>query len=131
MTSAFSWQNSVNLCPALFCAPRPNFTFTPMSSSIEFQFPMVKRTSRFGFSSRRSYKSSQNRSVSASSALVLRGVDLDYCDAEWFALETNRDHSVISEIAPKYCILDTFVDYEGHSISSKGFLPTVVDLVFI
>ena len=23
------------------------------------------------------------------------GVDLDYCDIEWFALETNRDHSVI------------------------------------
>ena len=23
------------------------------------------------------------------------GIDLDYCDIEWFALETNRDHSVI------------------------------------
>ena len=23
------------------------------------------------------------------------GTDLDYCDIEWFALETNRDHSVI------------------------------------
>ena len=22
------------------------------------------------------------------------GIDLDYCDIEWFALETNRDHSV-------------------------------------
>ena len=53
---------------------------------------------------------------------------MDYCDIEWFALETNRDHSVISEIAPKYCILDSFVDYEGYSISSKGFLPTVVDI---
>ena len=35
------------------------------------------------------------------------GIDLDYCDIEWFALETNRDHSVVSEIAPKYCILDS------------------------
>ena len=25
MTSAFSWQNSVSLCPASFCTPRPNF----------------------------------------------------------------------------------------------------------
>ena len=25
MTSAFSWQNSVRLCPASFCTPRPNF----------------------------------------------------------------------------------------------------------
>ena len=24
MTSAFSWQNSINLCPASFCTPRPN-----------------------------------------------------------------------------------------------------------
>ena len=53
------------------------------------------------------------------------GIDLDYCDTAWFALETNRDHSVIFEIAPKYCISDSFVDCEGYSISSKGFLPTV------
>ena len=26
------------------------------------------------------------------------GVDLDCCDIEWFALEMNRDHSVIFEI---------------------------------
>ena len=30
--------------------------------------------------------------------------DLDYCDIEWFALETNRYHSVIFEIASKCCI---------------------------
>ena len=27
------------------------------------------------------------------------GIDLDYCDIEWFALETNRDRSIIFEIA--------------------------------
>ena len=59
------------------------------------------------------------------------GIDLDYCDIEWFALETNRDHSVAFEIAPKYCILDSFVDYEGYSISCKGFLPAVVDIMVI
>ena len=57
------------------------------------------------------------------------GIDFDYCDSEWFALETNRDPSVGFEIAPKYCISDSFVDYEGYSISSKGFLPTVVDIM--
>ena len=56
-------------------------------------------------------------------------IDLDYCDIEWFALEMNRDHSVIFEIASKYCISDSFVDSEGYSISSKGFLPTVVDIM--
>ena len=54
------------------------------------------------------------------------GIDLDYFDIEWFALELNRDHSVAFEAAPKYCILDSYVDCEDYSISSKGFLPTVV-----
>ena len=50
---------------------------------------------------------------------------------EWFALETNRDHSVIFEIASKYCISDSFVDHDGYSISSEGFLPAVVDIMVI
>ena len=41
------------------------------------------------------------------------------------SLETDRDHSVIFEIASEYCILDSFVDSDGYSISSKGFLPTI------
>ena len=53
---------------------------------------------------------------------------MDYRGIEWFALETNRDHSVVSEIASKYCILDSFVDYNGYSISSEGFLPAAVDI---
>ena len=36
-----------------------------------------------------------------------QGKYLDYCDIEWFALEMNRDHSVIFEIASKYYILDS------------------------
>ena len=59
------------------------------------------------------------------------GTDLDYCDIEWFALEMNRDHSVIFEIASKYCISDSFVDHDGYSISSEGFLPSVVDIMVI
>ena len=38
------------------------------------------------------------------------GTDLDYCDVEICALEMNRDHSVILEIALKYCISGSFVD---------------------
>ena len=59
------------------------------------------------------------------------GIDLDYHDIEWFALETNRDHPVIFEIVSKHCISDSFVDHDGYSISSKGFLPTVVDIMVI
>ena len=57
------------------------------------------------------------------------GIDLDYCDVEWFALDMNRDHSVIFDTAPKYCISDSLFDYEGFSISSKVFLPTVEDIM--
>ena len=56
---------------------------------------------------------------------------MDYRDIEWVVLETNRDHSVALEIASKYCISDSFVDYGGYSISSKGFLPTEVDIMVI
>ena len=59
------------------------------------------------------------------------GHRLGLLDIEWFALEMNRDHSVIFETASKYCILDSFVDYDGYSISSQGFLPTVVDIMVI
>ena len=59
------------------------------------------------------------------------GIDLDYRDTEWFALETNGDHSVVFEVLPKYCISVSVVDYDGYSISSKGFLPIVVDIMVI
>ena len=59
------------------------------------------------------------------------GIGLDYSDIEWFAMETNRDHSVIFEISSKYYILDSFVEHDGYSISSKALLPTVVDIMVI
>ena len=59
------------------------------------------------------------------------GIALDYRDIEWFALEMNRDHSVVFKTASKYCILDSLVDHDGYFISSKGFLPTVVDIMVI
>ena len=59
------------------------------------------------------------------------GIDLECCEIERFALETNRNHSAISEIAPKHGISDSFVDYEGYTTFSKGFLPRVVDIMVI
>ena len=63
--------------------------------------------------------------------LIGQGIDLDYCGMEWFALEMNRNHSVIFEISSKYCISNSFVDYEGYFIFPKGFLPTGVDAMVI
>ena len=56
-----------------------------------------------------------------------------YCDAEWFPLEMNRDHSVIFEIAPNTAgaFWTLLMYYEGYSISSKRFLTTVEGLMII
>ena len=89
----------------------------------------MKRTSFLDVSSRKSCRPSQNHFSFFS--ITDQGIDLGNCDIEWFAMETNRDHSVIFEIASKYCILDYFVDYDGYSISSKEFLPTVADIMVI
>jgi len=46
MTSEFSWQNSMSLCPASFCTPRPNLPVTPGVSwlpTFAFQTPIMKR----------------------------------------------------------------------------------------
>ena len=48
MTIAFSWQNSISLCPASFCTPRPNLPVTPgisWLSTFAFHSPIMKRTS--------------------------------------------------------------------------------------
>ena len=63
--------------------------------------------------------------------IIGQGVVLDDCNIEWFALEKNRDHFVIFETASEYCILNSFVDHDGYSISSEGFLPAVVNIMVI
>ena len=61
MTSAFSWQNSISLCPASFCSPRPNLPVTPGVSwlhTFAFQSSIMKRKSFLVVNSRRSCRSS-------------------------------------------------------------------------
>ena len=132
MTSAFSWQNSVSLCPASFRTPRPNLPVTPGISwlpTFAFQSPIMKRTSFGGVSSKSLV--GLHRTVQLLQLYWLRHRLKKNIDIEWFALETNKDHSLVFEIASKYCILDSFVYYGGYSISSKGFLPTVIDIMVI
>ena len=81
-----------------------------------------------GVSSKRSYMS--YRFNFSFFSVTCWGIDLDYRDIEWLALEMNRDLSVIFEVASKYRISDSFVGYDGYSIYSKGFLPTVIWVKF-
>ena len=110
---------SLQSCPTL-CNPRDS---SPPGSSVHrILQARILEWAAISFSSR----SSQNFF-----SIIVWGIDLDYHDTELFALEMNRDHSVVFEIASKYFILDSFVDYDGYSISSKRFLPTVVDIMVV
>ena len=99
----------------------PTFAFqSPIMPNI---CPIMKRTSFFGVSCRGLvdlHRTIQFQLFGISGW----GIDLDYCDDEWFALEVNRDHSLIFETAPKYRILDSFVDYAAKSLQS---CPTLCD----
>ena len=133
MTSISSWQNSLSFCPASSCTSRSNLPVIlggPWLPTFAFQSTMMKRTSFLVLVLQGVVGIHRTSQLQLLQHQWL-GLNLDYCDIEWFALETNWDHSVIFEIAPKYCISDSFVDYDGYSISSKGFLPTVVDIMVI
>ena len=122
----------ISLCPASFCIPRPNLPVTPgvyWLPTFAFQSPIMKRTS-FGVLIPKGFVG------------LHRTVQLQFLQHYWLGHRPgllwywmvclgNGDHSVILEIAPKYCILDSFLDSEGYSISFKGFLLTVVDIKVI
>ena len=134
MTSAFSWQNSYQPLPCFilyskakfacysrcfltsyFCIPVPN-NKKDIFFKCQFQKVLQVFIEPFNFSF---------------FSITGRSIDLDYCDIEQFALEINRDDCVIFETASKYCISDSLVDYDGYSLSSNGFLSTVVDTMII
>ena len=128
-----SLGKTVSLWPLLFYTLRPNLSVTPGSSwlpTFSFQSPMMKRI--------------PFRGVLALEGFVglHRTVHLHLLQHYWlghrfgflwywmFCLG-NRDHSLIFDTASKYCISDSFVDYDGYSISSKRLLPTVTDIMVI
>ena len=49
-------------------------------------------------------KNQWSENVHIAQSITGWSIDLDYCDIEWFALEMNRDPSVVFEIASKYYI---------------------------
>ena len=67
MTSAFSWQNSVRLCPASFCSPKANLPVTTPGVSwlptFPLHSPVMKRTAFMHVSSRNSCRSSWKKKL--------------------------------------------------------------------
>ena len=129
-TSSFSWKNSVSLCPASFYTPRPNLPVTPGISWLPTLHPntqgwiehLLWALALGGFLGL--HRTDQLQLLQL--WWLGHRLELLWC---WMGCLRNWDHSVISEVAPKYCISDSFVDYENHFISSTGSLLTVVDIM--
>ena len=86
MTSVFSWQNSVTLCPASFCISRPNLLVIPCISWLP---PRIKIISFFFFLLLVLGGLVGLHTVNFSFFSINgRDIDLDYCEVEWLALET-------------------------------------------
>ena len=129
MTSALSWQNSIRLCPASFRIPRPNLLVTPGVSwlpTFAFQSPIMKRTSFLG--------------VLKGLVGLHRTVQLQllqhYCLGHrlgllwyWMVCLGNKQIILLFLRFHPSTAFQTLVDFDGYSISSKGFLPTVVDIM--
>ena len=121
-----SLDKTVSLCLAsLENQNLPVILCTSWLPTFAFQSPMMKRTSFLVLVLKGFIVFIEPINVSFFS-ISGWSIDLDYYDVEWFALKVNWDHSVIFEVAPKCCILDSFIDYEDYSIYSKGFLSTVL-----
>ena len=112
MTSAFSWQNSVSLCPVSPCTPRPNLPVTPGISwlpTFAFQSPIMK-WHIFWVLVPENCRTivGLHRTIQLQ---ILQHYWLRYRLGllwYWVVWLENRDHSIVFEIAPRSCILDFF-----------------------
>ena len=122
MTSVFSWQNSISLCPASFCIPRPNLPVISGVSWLPTFFIPVPY--------------SENNSFLG--VLVLKGlvglhriIQLQLFQHHWWEHRLGLPCYWMVCLGNKQrsfrcfwdCIqvlhLESFVDYDGYSISSK------------
>ena len=129
MTTAFSWQNSYQPSPCFIPYSKDKFAYYfryVLTSYFCIPVPYSEKDIFFGCQFQTVLQVFTEPFNLSFLSITGQDIDLDYCDIEWFALEMNRDHFIF-EIASKYCILDSFVNYEDHPTSSKGFLPSVVD----
>ena len=117
------------LCPVSFCTPRPNMHVTPGVSWLLLLRSSPLQWERYLFW-----------------PLVLEGlvslhgtVELQLLQPYWWWPRLGLPWYWMIRLGNAQrtychfwdCILDSFVDYEVYSISSKGFLPTVVDIMVI
>ena len=99
-----------------------------LTSYFASQSPRMKRTSFLGVTSRKSCRSSQKRRLQLLQHYWLghRFGLLWY----WMVYLCNEQRSILLllRLHPRTAF-QIFVDYDGYPISSKGFLPSVVDIM--
>ena len=122
MTSMFSWQNSVSLCPASFLRHR-RYSRYLLTSTFTSQSPMMKRTSFFGCQFQKVLQVFKELFNFSFFSITGWGIDLDYCDIEWFILEMNRDHSVVFEIAPNTAFWTLLLTMRATLFLVKDYCP--------
>ena len=101
MTSAFSWQ-TFSLCPASFCKVKlACYSSLLLTSYFCIPVPYDEKDIFFFL------MLVQKGLVGLHRTDHLLHHTISGWGIEWFALETNRDHSIVFEIIPKYCISDS------------------------
>ena len=130
MTSVFSWQNSVSLCPGSFCTPWPNLLVTPGISwlpTFSFQSPMMKSTSFFGLVLKRLI--GLHRTSQIQHQWLRHRLELLWC---WMVCLGNEPRSFCHFWECTQVLhFRLFCWLWGLLHFSKGFLPTVVDIMVI
>ena len=131
VTSVFSLQSTVSLCFGSFCSPRPNLRLVQISldSLLLPSNPLMKRASCLLLVLEADVVLHRTNQLHLLwNQWLGHGLELLWC---WIICHGNKLRSFCHfEVVPKYCISDSCVDNEGY-FSSKGFLPTVVDIVII
>ena len=136
MTNVVSWQNSVSLCPALFYTPKPNLFVTPgilLLTTLHsnplwwkvcffFFFLVLILESLIGLQGTIQLQLLRHQWLEHRLGLLwylmvcLGNEPRSFCHF-WFCTQVMH--------------FGLFIDYEGYSISSKGFLPIVVEVMVL
>ena len=100
MTSAFSWQNSYQSLPCFIPYSKAKFACyfrCFLTSYFCIPVPYNEKDIFFGCQFSKVLQVFIEPFNFSFFSITGWGIDLDYCDIEWFALETNRDHSVLTQ----------------------------------
>ena len=134
MVSLFSWQNSYQPLPCFilyFKAKVACYSRYFLTSYFCVPVPYNEKDIFFGWQFQKVLQVFIEPFNFSFFSITGWGIGLDYCDIEWFALETEIILLFLRLHLRTAIFSDFFVDPEVYSISSKGFLPTVIDIMVI